>query len=137
MPFIFLYKRLELTHPCTQHHVLNELSNSLGQYCLSLFFFFQFSISFYQRLIFLYLFFQTQLGSYKIFFLTESYLLALCKNDMQKEILRLFEVADITKISSPKYLTTIFKSLGRLVLENYMEKFILAFKLAGTRCFSS
>lgn len=82
----------------------------------------------------MYLFFQTQLGSYKIFFMTESYLLALCKNDMQKEILRLFEVADITKISSPKYLTTIFRSLGRLVLENYMEKFILAFKLAGTRC---
>lgn len=65
--------------------------------------------------------------------LAENYLLALCKNDMQKEILQLLELVDVTKVSSLKFLTDIFKSLGRLALESYVEKFILAFRMAGTQ----
>ncbi|XXG82968.1 hypothetical protein AAC387_Pa10g0838 [Persea americana] len=65
--------------------------------------------------------------------LAENYLLALCKHDMQKEILQLLELVDVTKISSMKFLTDIFKSLGRLALESYVEKFILAFRLAETQ----
>ncbi|XP_043704331.1 pentatricopeptide repeat-containing protein At4g04790, mitochondrial-like [Telopea speciosissima] len=60
--------------------------------------------------------------------LAENYLLALCENDRLKEVLQLSEILDITKISSLHYIASFFKSLGRLLLENLAEKFILAFK---------
>lgn len=60
--------------------------------------------------------------------LAENYLLALCENNMEKELLQLLEVVDIVKISSMEYLTTVFKALGRLLLENILDKFILEFK---------
>ncbi|XP_059659603.1 pentatricopeptide repeat-containing protein At4g04790, mitochondrial-like isoform X2 [Cornus florida] len=58
----------------------------------------------------------------------ENYLLALCESDRKKELLLLLDIVDITRISSPDHVATIFKSLGRLLLEPYAEKFILAFK---------
>ncbi|XP_010240953.1 PREDICTED: pentatricopeptide repeat-containing protein At4g04790, mitochondrial-like [Nelumbo nucifera] len=58
----------------------------------------------------------------------ESYLLALGENDRKKELLQLLEVVDITKISSLNCVASVFKSLGRLLLHNHMEKLILAFK---------
>ncbi|XP_042479017.1 pentatricopeptide repeat-containing protein At4g04790, mitochondrial-like isoform X2 [Macadamia integrifolia] len=60
--------------------------------------------------------------------LAENYLLALCENDRLKEVLQLSEVLDITKVSSLHCVASIFNSLGRLLLENLAEKFILAFK---------
>ncbi|KAJ4966309.1 hypothetical protein NE237_018158 [Protea cynaroides] len=60
--------------------------------------------------------------------LAENYLLALCENDRLKEVMQLSEVMDITKVSSLHCAASIFKSLGRLLLENLAEKFILAFK---------
>ncbi|XP_058072693.1 pentatricopeptide repeat-containing protein At4g04790, mitochondrial-like isoform X2 [Magnolia sinica] len=64
--------------------------------------------------------------------LAVSYLLALCETD-KEELLQLLEVVDMTKISSMEYVTTIFKSLGRLLLENFAEKFFLAFKISEAR----
>ncbi|KAK8931190.1 Pentatricopeptide repeat-containing protein [Platanthera zijinensis] len=63
--------------------------------------------------------------------LAESYLLALCENDMEEELIRLLEVFN-TSISSLDNGSCIFKSIGRLQLENVAENFILAFKSRGT-----
>ncbi|KAJ6792808.1 pentatricopeptide repeat-containing protein, mitochondrial-like isoform X1 [Iris pallida] len=60
--------------------------------------------------------------------LAESYLLAFCDSDRKEELLELLEVLDVSKISSLKYAASIFKSLGRLQLENFFKKFILTVK---------
>ncbi|XP_020269191.1 pentatricopeptide repeat-containing protein At4g21880, mitochondrial-like isoform X1 [Asparagus officinalis] len=60
--------------------------------------------------------------------LAVSYLLAFCDTDRKDELLQLLEVVDILSISSLKYLSSIFRSLGRLQCEKLMKKFILALK---------
>lgn len=60
--------------------------------------------------------------------LRENYLLALCESNREKELLELLEIVDITKLSPPDCVANIFKSLGRLVLESFAEKFLMAFK---------
>ncbi|CAL9083008.1 unnamed protein product [Musa acuminata var. zebrina] len=66
--------------------------------------------------------------SYKF---AESYLLAFCKSDRKEELLRLLEVVNIWKVSSPKYINSVFQTLGRLQLEALTEKIILQLKTAG------
>lgn len=65
-------------------------------------------------------------GNYLCF--QENYLLALCESDRKTDILQLLETIDIRKISLLDHLASIFKSLGRLLLESDAEKYILAFK---------
>ncbi|KAL6129222.1 hypothetical protein ACLB2K_072575 [Fragaria x ananassa] len=60
--------------------------------------------------------------------LQENYLSVLCESNQVKEILRLLESMDITKLSSPYFVARIFKCLGRLLLESYAEKLLLEFK---------
>ncbi|KAG8658130.1 pentatricopeptide repeat-containing protein At4g04790, mitochondrial isoform X3 [Manihot esculenta] len=60
--------------------------------------------------------------------LQENYLLALCETDQKNELLQLSEIIDITKVSSLGNAVSIFKSLGRLLLESLAEKFLLEFK---------
>lgn len=60
--------------------------------------------------------------------LRENYLLALCESDRKEEILQLFEIVDITKLSPPDSVANIFRSLGRLLLESSAEKYLMAFK---------
>ncbi|XVF70531.1 hypothetical protein PTKIN_Ptkin11bG0169000 [Pterospermum kingtungense] len=62
------------------------------------------------------------------FKLKESYLLALCESDRKKDMMQLLEIIDITRISSVNLVSNIFQSLGRLSLESFVEKFLLAFK---------
>lgn len=62
----------------------------------------------------------------------EHYLLALFESDRKKELLLLLEIVDITKFSSLDNLTNIFRSLGRLSLESFAEKFIRELKGCGT-----
>lgn len=64
--------------------------------------------------------------------LAESYLLALCENDMEEELIQLLEAFDVKSVSSLGIASCIFKSIGRLKLEIFFEKFILAFKIRGT-----
>lgn len=66
------------------------------------------------------------------FFLTESYLLAFCESDRKTELLQFLEVLGIKKISSLKYVKSIFKSLGRLKLESFAERFLLELKVIGS-----
>lgn len=58
----------------------------------------------------------------------ENYLLALCESNRTKELLQMLEIIDITKISSVDYVTSIFKFLGKLSLESFAKKFLLACK---------
>ncbi|KAF2285830.1 hypothetical protein GH714_008293 [Hevea brasiliensis] len=58
----------------------------------------------------------------------ENYLLALCETEQKNELLQLLEIIDITKVSSLDHAVSIFKSLGRLMLEPLAEKFLLEFK---------
>ncbi|XVF03983.1 hypothetical protein REPUB_Repub05bG0041200 [Reevesia pubescens] len=62
------------------------------------------------------------------FKLKENYLLALCESGRNKDLMQLLEVIDVTRISSVNLVANIFQSLGRLSLESFAEKFLLAFK---------
>ncbi|KAI9079185.1 hypothetical protein K1719_038911 [Acacia pycnantha] len=61
--------------------------------------------------------------------LGESYLLAFCESDWKEGLLQLLEILDITKLSSTESIASIFRSLGRLCLDSYAEKFLSAFKI--------
>ncbi|KAK2984793.1 hypothetical protein RJ640_004618 [Escallonia rubra] len=58
----------------------------------------------------------------------ENYLIALCGSGRKREIMLLLETIDITQVSSLDSVAIIFKSLGRLLLEAFAKKFILALK---------
>ncbi|CAH9135680.1 unnamed protein product [Cuscuta epithymum] len=59
----------------------------------------------------------------------ETYLLAMCDGDYSKELfMQLVKTLDITKVTSMKSLTKIFKALGKLMLQNIAEKFFLDLK---------
>ncbi|CAH9107923.1 unnamed protein product [Cuscuta epithymum] len=58
----------------------------------------------------------------------ENYLLALCHSDRKHECLRLLQNIDITRVSSLKTLSSIFSSLGKLILEPFAEKWFLDLK---------
>ncbi|XP_019196928.1 PREDICTED: pentatricopeptide repeat-containing protein At4g04790, mitochondrial-like isoform X2 [Ipomoea nil] len=58
----------------------------------------------------------------------EKYLLAMSSGDCKEQFLQLLNTLDITKVTSMKSLTCIFKSLGKLMLENIAEKCFLDLK---------
>lgn len=60
----------------------------------------------------------------------ENYLLALCEGGREKELLKLYEIIDITKMSV-NCAAAIFKSLGKVQLDAFVEKFLNAFKARG------
>lgn len=62
---------------------------------------------------------------------TENYLLAFCETDRDKEVSMLLNVLDINKVSRPSYVVSIFKSLGRLRLDNFADKFLSDISKAG------
>ncbi|XP_031280826.1 pentatricopeptide repeat-containing protein At4g04790, mitochondrial-like [Pistacia vera] len=64
------------------------------------------------------------------FCIVENYLLALCESKRNSEFLQLLETVDITKVSSLDHVMSIFKFLGRLVLESFAEKYLLALKIS-------
>ncbi|KAJ3671360.1 hypothetical protein LUZ60_007439 [Juncus effusus] len=69
--------------------------------------------------------------------LAESYLLAFCESDRKKELSQLLEFLEINEVSKPKYVTIIFKSLGRLELEHFAEKFLSEIHKSGGENFTS
>ncbi|PIN19275.1 hypothetical protein CDL12_08049 [Handroanthus impetiginosus] len=64
-------------------------------------------------------------------YVRECLLLALCESDRKQEFLMLLETLDITKVSSDESLKSLFRSLGKLFLEPFTEKFLLALKRSG------
>ncbi|CAN1761435.1 Pentatricopeptide repeat-containing protein At4g04790, mitochondrial [Linum perenne] len=67
----------------------------------------------------------SETGSLKIH---ENYLLALCESNRKNDLLPLLDVIDVTKVQSMEHLASIFNAFGRLSLESFATKFLLAFK---------
>ncbi|XVF77629.1 hypothetical protein PTKIN_Ptkin14bG0061600 [Pterospermum kingtungense] len=67
------------------------------------------------------------------FKLKENYLLALFESDRKNDLMQLLEIIDLTRISSVNLVAKIFQALGRLSLEPFAEKFILALKDCDNR----
>ncbi|XP_010448978.1 PREDICTED: pentatricopeptide repeat-containing protein At4g21880, mitochondrial-like [Camelina sativa] len=63
--------------------------------------------------------------------LQENYLVALFEKDRSENLQRLFEIMDITKVSSPHLLTKIFGYLGRSLLESIAIKFFRELRKCG------
>ncbi|KAG8365041.1 hypothetical protein BUALT_Bualt18G0061700 [Buddleja alternifolia] len=61
-------------------------------------------------------------------YLQESLLLALCESDRKEEFLMLLGTFDITKVQSVASLVCVFRSLGKLLLEPFAERFLLELK---------
>ncbi|KAG6526381.1 hypothetical protein ZIOFF_016364 [Zingiber officinale] len=63
----------------------------------------------------------------------ESYLLAFCRSgsDRKKDLLQLLEIVDMGRISSPKCIECVFRSLGTLQLEDLAEKYFFELNTAG------
>ncbi|CAN1761437.1 Pentatricopeptide repeat-containing protein At4g04790, mitochondrial, partial [Linum perenne] len=70
----------------------------------------------------------SETGSLKIH---ENYLLALCESNRKNDLLPLLDVIDVTKVQSMEHLASIFNAFGRLSLESFATKFLLAFKSCG------
>ncbi|KAL0311054.1 UNVERIFIED_CONTAM: Pentatricopeptide repeat-containing protein, mitochondrial [Sesamum angustifolium] len=64
-------------------------------------------------------------------YLRECLLVALAEGDRNQEFLMLLETLDITKVTSVASLESIFRSLGKLSLEPYAERFLLVMKRSG------
>ncbi|XP_010448975.1 PREDICTED: pentatricopeptide repeat-containing protein At4g21880, mitochondrial-like [Camelina sativa] len=56
--------------------------------------------------------------------LQEYYLVALCEKDSKENLQKLLEIVDITKVSSPESLKSIFGYLGKLVSESVAVKLL-------------
>ncbi|AQK68194.1 pentatricopeptide repeat-containing protein At4g04790, mitochondrial [Zea mays] len=56
--------------------------------------------------------------------LAESYMLAFAESGRKEDLVALLDLVDLSKVSGSKYITNIFKSLGKLELENYVEKLL-------------
>ncbi|XP_068668087.1 pentatricopeptide repeat-containing protein At4g04790, mitochondrial-like isoform X2 [Aristolochia californica] len=67
-------------------------------------------------------------GEDQCYGVAENYLLAFCERDREKDILKMLEMVDVTKMSSTKYIANVFKSMGRLLLEDHAEDLIMALK---------
>ncbi|KAK6132956.1 hypothetical protein DH2020_033247 [Rehmannia glutinosa] len=65
-------------------------------------------------------------------YLRECLLMALCESDRREEFLMLLKTLDITKVSPVTSIERVFRSLGKLLLESYAERFLLALKRSGT-----
>ncbi|KAK6132919.1 hypothetical protein DH2020_033303 [Rehmannia glutinosa] len=61
-------------------------------------------------------------------YLRECLLMALCESDRREEFLMLLKTLDITKVSPVTSIERVFRSLGKLLLESYAERFLLALK---------
>jgi hypothetical protein len=51
-------------------------------------------------------------------------MLAFAESGRKEDLVALLDLVDLSKVSGSKYITNIFKSLGKLELENYVEKLL-------------
>ncbi|CAM0947167.1 unnamed protein product [Alopecurus aequalis] len=56
--------------------------------------------------------------------ITESYMLAFAESNRRMDFVRFLELLDARKLSGSKYISSIFKYMGRFELENYAEKLL-------------
>lgn len=60
--------------------------------------------------------------------MAESYMLAFAESDRKVDFIGLLELLDLTTVSGSMYISSIFKSLGRLKLDNYADKLLQEMK---------
>lgn len=58
-------------------------------------------------------------------------MLAFAESDRKADFIRLLELLDLTTVSGSMYISSIFKSLGRLKLENYADKLLQEMRSKG------
>nr|XP_034598491.1 pentatricopeptide repeat-containing protein At4g04790, mitochondrial isoform X3 [Setaria viridis] len=63
--------------------------------------------------------------------IAESYMLAFAESGRKEDLIALLDLLDLAKVSGSKYISNIFKSLGRLELENYAEKLLQGMRSKG------
>nr|CAB3445493.1 unnamed protein product [Digitaria exilis] len=63
--------------------------------------------------------------------IAESYMLAFAESGRKEDLIALLDLLDLTKVSGSKYISNIFKSLGRLELDNYAEKLLQGMSSKG------
>jgi len=65
-------------------------------------------------------------------------MLAFAESGRKEDLVALLDLLDLSKVSGSKYISNIFKSLGRLELENYAEKLLQGMRSKGNKlCASS
>ncbi|CAL4890174.1 unnamed protein product [Urochloa decumbens] len=63
--------------------------------------------------------------------IAESYMLAFAESGRKEDLITLLDLLDLMKVSGSKYISNIFKSLGKLELENYAEKLLQEMRSKG------
>ena len=58
-------------------------------------------------------------------------MLAFAESGRKEDLIALLDLLDLTKVSGSKYISNIFKSLGRLELENYADKLLQGMRSKG------
>lgn len=58
-------------------------------------------------------------------------MLAFAESGRKEDLIALLDLLDLTKVSGSKYISNIFKSLGRLELDNYAEKLLQGMSSKG------
>jgi hypothetical protein len=64
-------------------------------------------------------------------------MVAFAESGRKEDLIALLDLLDLTKVSSSKYISNIFKSLGRLELENYAEKLLQEMRSKGNEACAS
>ena len=60
-------------------------------------------------------------------------MLAFAESGRKEDLIALLDLLDLTKVSGSKYISNIFKSLGRLELENYADKLLQGMRSKGNK----
>lgn len=58
-------------------------------------------------------------------------MVALCEKDRKEDLQQLLEIVDITKVSSPEVLKSVFEYLGNSLLEAVAMKLLLELRDSG------
>jgi hypothetical protein len=60
-------------------------------------------------------------------------MLAFAESGRKEDLIALLDLLDLMKVSGSKYISNIFKSLGRLELENYADKLLQGMRSKGNK----
>ena len=67
---------------------------------------------------------------------TESYMLAFAESNRRMDFVRFLELLDPRKLAVSKYISSIFKYMGRFELENYAEKLLQEMTSKGDKLYT-
>ncbi|KAL6544431.1 hypothetical protein OROMI_023293 [Orobanche minor] len=73
----------------------------------------------------------------KSYVLVKCLLMALCESNRRENIPMLLESLDITKVAPVASIERVFRSLGKLLLEPFAERYLLALKRSAHYCYNN